>query len=125
MLSYAVTQDTNEIGVRMALGATSSEILLYALTLTGLAIGLVLSAIASRSMTALVCGFRPDHVPTITAVFDSLGGGGSGLFYSRAPCVAEETGCRKFRRGSRGRLAISVFWLRAWLGRLLHRVGGR
>ena len=74
VLSYAVTQRTNEIGVRMALGATSSEILLsfgkrgLALTLTGLAIGLVLSAIASRLMTALLYGFRPDYVPTVTAV---------------------------------------------------------
>ena len=74
VLSYAVTQRTNEIGVRMALGATSSEILLsfgrrgLALTLTGLAIGLVLAAIAARSMTSLLYGFRPDYVPTVTAV---------------------------------------------------------
>ncbi len=74
VLSYAVTQRTNEIGVRMALGATSGEILLsfgkrgLALTLTGLAIGLVLAAIATRSMTALLYGFRPDYVPTVAGV---------------------------------------------------------
>jgi ABC-type antimicrobial peptide transport system permease subunit len=74
VLSYAVTQRTNEIGVRMALGAKSSEILLsfgkrgLALTLTGLAIGLVLAAIAAHSMTSLLYGFRPDYLPTVTAV---------------------------------------------------------
>ena len=74
MLSYAVTQRTNEIGIRMALGATSSEILRsfgrrgLALTVTGLAIGLVLSAIASRLLTTLLYGFRPDYIPTIAAV---------------------------------------------------------
>src|SRR5262245_10034632 len=72
VLSYAVTQRTNEIGVRMVLGATSKEILLsfgrrgLALTFTGLAIGLVLSAIAARLMTNLLYGFRPDYVPTAT-----------------------------------------------------------
>jgi len=39
-----------------------------ALTLAGLAIGLVLSAIAARSMTTLLYGFRPDYVPTVTVV---------------------------------------------------------
>jgi predicted permease len=74
VLSYAVLQRTNEIGVRMALGATSGEILLsfgkraLLLTLAGLAIGLVLSAIAARSMTTLLYGFRPDYVPTAAAV---------------------------------------------------------
>src|SRR5207249_8727326 len=74
VLSYAVTQRTNEIGVRMALGATSSEILLsfgkrgLALTLTGLAIGLVLAAIAARSMTALLYGVKPNYVPIVTLV---------------------------------------------------------
>jgi predicted permease len=74
VLSYAITQRTNEIGVRMALGATSSQILLsfvkrgLMLTLAGLAIGLGLAAMASRSMTTLLYGFRPDYVPTVTAV---------------------------------------------------------
>ena len=70
VLSYAVTQRTSEIGVRMALGATSREIMIafgrqgLALTLTGLAMGLVLAAIASRLLTTLLYGFQPDYVPT-------------------------------------------------------------
>jgi putative ABC transport system permease protein len=74
VLSYAVTQRTNEIGVRMALGATSHDILLsfgrrgMALTLAGLAIGLVLAAIAARLMTTLFYGFRPDYVPAVAVV---------------------------------------------------------
>ena len=74
VLSYAVTQRTNEIGVRMALGATSSDILLsfgrrgLALTLAGLAIGLVLAVIAARLMTTLLYGFRPDYVPAVAVV---------------------------------------------------------
>ena len=39
------------------------------LTTAGLAIGLVLAAIAARSMTALFFGFRPDaYVPAAAAV---------------------------------------------------------
>jgi predicted permease len=74
VLSHAVAQRTNEIGVRMALGATSREILVsfgkrgLTLTVIGLAIGLVLSAIAARSMAAVLYGFRPDYVPTAIAV---------------------------------------------------------
>lgn len=74
VLSYAVTQRTNEIGVRMALGATSGEILLsfgrrgLALTITGLAAGLVVASIAARSMSVLLYGFQPDLVPTVTVV---------------------------------------------------------
>src|SRR5262249_19185317 len=70
VLSYAVTQRTNEIGVRMALGATSGEIMRsfgrrgLALTVCGLAIGLVSAALASRLLTALLYGVRPNYIPT-------------------------------------------------------------
>jgi putative ABC transport system permease protein len=74
VLSYSIAQRTNEIGLRMALGATSSEILFYfakrglALTLAGLGMGLILAAIVSRLMTALLYGFRPDYMPTAAVV---------------------------------------------------------
>jgi ABC-type antimicrobial peptide transport system permease subunit len=76
VLSYAVTQRTSEIGVRMALGATPGQILLsfgkrgLTLTLAGLAIGTVLAAIAARSMTALLYGVRPEY--TLIAAAASL-----------------------------------------------------
>jgi predicted permease len=74
VLSHAVAERTNEIGVRMAMGATSGEILRsfgkrgLTLTLTGLAIGLLGAAAAARSMTALLYGFRPDYAPTAAVV---------------------------------------------------------
>jgi ABC-type antimicrobial peptide transport system permease subunit len=74
VLSYAVAQRTNEIGVRLALGATSGEIMRafagrgLAVTLTGLTIGAALSALASRLMGALLYGVRPDYITTIAAV---------------------------------------------------------
>jgi putative ABC transport system permease protein len=74
VLSYAVTQRTNEIGVRMALGATSAQILLsfgrrgLALTLAGLGVGLVLAMAAARLMSTLLYGFRPDYAPVVATV---------------------------------------------------------
>src|SRR5262249_43270503 len=74
VLSFAVTQRAKEIGVRMALGATSNGILLsfcrrgLKLTLFGLAIGLVLASVAARFMTTLLYGFRPNYLPTAAVV---------------------------------------------------------
>jgi putative ABC transport system permease protein len=78
VLSYAVTQRTNEIGVRMALGATSRDILLsfsrrgLALTLGGLGVGLALSVVAARLMTTLVYGFQPDYAAAVAVVSITL-----------------------------------------------------
>jgi predicted permease len=78
VLSYAVTQRTSEIGVRMALGANSREILLafgtrgLVLTVAGLAIGLALSTVASHFLDALLYGFRPAVIPTMVGVSLSL-----------------------------------------------------
>ena len=74
VISYAVRRRTNEIGVRMVLGATSGEILLsfarrgLGLTLCGLAVGHVLAAIASPLLTTLLYGFRPDYIAAVAAV---------------------------------------------------------
>ena len=74
VLSYAVTQRTNEIGVRMVLGATSCDILLsfgrrgLALTLGGLAVGLAVSLFAVRLMATLIYGFQPNHAMAGVAV---------------------------------------------------------
>jgi predicted permease len=74
VLSFAVMQRTKEIGVRMALGASSREILFsfgkrgLLLTALGLAIGLVLAIFAARLMTGLLYGFDPDYGPTAAAV---------------------------------------------------------
>lgn len=74
VLSYAVTQRTSEIGVRMVLGATSRDILLsfsrrgLLLTFIGLAAGSILAVGATRLMTALFYGFQPDYLPIVAAV---------------------------------------------------------
>jgi putative ABC transport system permease protein len=74
VLSYAVTQRTNEIGVRMALGATSAAIMRsfggrgLALASGGLVIGLGLAWVAARLLTALLYGFRPNYIPTAAVV---------------------------------------------------------
>ena len=60
VLAYFVSQHTNEIGVRLALGATPGNILLMVLrrgmglTLLGIGIGLVASFAVTRLMSSLL-----------------------------------------------------------------------
>lgn len=74
VLSYAVAHRSNEIGVRMALGATAGEILRsftrqgLGLTVFGLVVGLAAAGAASRLLTTLLYGYRPDYFSTAAAV---------------------------------------------------------
>ena len=62
VMSYTVTQRTQEIGVRMALGADASKILRWMLGYgafaigVGLASGLALTAVTTRLLTTLLVG---------------------------------------------------------------------
>jgi len=75
LLSFAVSQRVQEIGVRLALGAQSSDILSMivwrgvVLAVAGIVPGVLLAYAAGRSMEALLAGVRPtDGLTLATAV---------------------------------------------------------
>jgi putative ABC transport system permease protein len=74
VVSYLVRQRTHEIGVRVALGATPSQILGLVLracsrsALVGLAVGLLLSAAVSRIIRSFLYGLNAFDVMTYAAV---------------------------------------------------------
>ncbi len=71
VLSHAVVQRTNEIGIRLALGAEPGEVrrmvLKDAVVLVGagLAVGVPLALVVGSSLRALLFGVTPRDVPTI------------------------------------------------------------
>jgi predicted permease len=74
VLSYAVTQRRREIGVRMALGATSSSVVGLvvgrglALTGAGLVIGLIAAGLGTRAMKTMLYGVDAIDPGTFAAV---------------------------------------------------------
>jgi predicted permease len=74
VMSYAVTQRTQEIGIRMALGAQASDVLKLivrngmTLTLIGTAAGLAGAFALTRLMEAMLFGVTPTDVGTFATV---------------------------------------------------------
>ncbi len=72
--SYAVAQRTQEIGIRMALGARMSDVLKLvlkngmSLALIGAALGVAGAFAATRVMSSLLFGVAPTDLTTFTAV---------------------------------------------------------
>jgi len=74
VVAYATRQRTQEIGIRMALGAQRSDILRLVLsqglrmTVVGLAAGVTISLVATRLVRAHLLGVAPTDVLTYASV---------------------------------------------------------
>jgi predicted permease len=71
VMSYSVSRRTREIGIRMALGAQSGDVLRLVLreSMTLVAVGMLLGLIVARTATRLLTGFLYGVSPTDPAAF--------------------------------------------------------
>jgi predicted permease len=78
LMSYLVTRRTNEIGVRMALGADRRNVITLILReaaillMSGLSVGATLALIAGRAATAMLFGLKPSDPIVLAAAVLSL-----------------------------------------------------
>ena len=74
VISYSVTRQTQEIGIRMALGATQGDVLLRVLvktlrlTLIGIALGMVASFLVARLIASLLFQTAPTDPATFAGM---------------------------------------------------------
>jgi ABC-type antimicrobial peptide transport system permease subunit len=86
MVSYSVTRRTREIGVRMALGAPSSTIVRLVaadaavLVAAGLAVGLALAALLTRTLASILVDGLSPH--------DPLAFGGTAILFAAVAAIA-------------------------------------
>jgi ABC-type antimicrobial peptide transport system permease subunit len=79
VISYSVTQRTQEIGIRMALGATMAQVQrgvlgkTLRLTLVGVAAGAVASLVVTKGISALLFATAPRDPVTFAGVVFVLG----------------------------------------------------
>ena len=70
VMSYTVTQRKNEIGIRMALGATRARIVgmilreIGLLVVSGLVIGTVITSFLAKTASSLLFGLQPNDIAT-------------------------------------------------------------
>jgi len=78
VISFAVSERTREIGVRMALGAGRGDVMKLIMrqglliTSIGLVIGMGAALASARLLSALLYGIRPDDPATVVIVFAGM-----------------------------------------------------